>query len=214
MSKFVFVDMETGNLHSLENAFKRIGVEIVRATSPTDIADASVVVLPGVGAFGKAMEVLREKDLIDPLRQIVLSKRKPLLGICLGMQLLAENSDEHGFHNGLGLLKGSVRKLEPPTLEFRVPNIGWDDVNVDNTKELFTKNGTIRSYYFVHSYHLVCDDPNDVAGVINYGGEKVTAAIEKNNIFGLQFHPEKSQSAGLDLLNNFLKHMRKMGHVF
>jgi glutamine amidotransferase len=213
MSKFVFIDTGTGNLRSLENAFRRTGAGVSEATNADDLANASVIVLPGVGAFGEAMDALKQKNLVNPLRHKVLTEGKPLLGICVGMQLLAESSDEYGHHEGLGFIKGHVNKLDPPAPGFGVPNIGWLDVDVKRSEGLFPNADDVRSYYFVHSYHLVCDDAADVAGIIDFGGVPVTAAVERGNIFGLQFHPEKSQDAGLDLLHNFFNHMKKEGYL-
>ena len=213
MSKFVFIDTGTGNLRSLQNAFRRTGASVSETTDADELAKASVIVLPGVGAFGEAMDTLKQNNLVAPLRHNVLTEGKPLLGICVGMQLLAESSDEHGHHEGLGFIKGHVKKLDPPAPGFGVPNIGWLDVDVKRSEGLFPNVDDVRSYYFVHSYHLVCDDAADVAGIIDFGGVSVTAAVERGNIFGLQFHPEKSQDAGLDLLYNFFNHMKKEGYL-
>jgi glutamine amidotransferase len=213
VSKIVFINIGSGNLRSMINAFRRIDVDVSEATSADDLANASMIILPGVGAFGEAMRTLKQKKLLAALRQNVLTEGKPLLGICIGMQLLAESSDEHGHHEGLGFIKGHVHKLDPKDPSFSVPNIGWFDVDVKHSRGMFATKGEKNSYYFVHSHHFVCDNSADVSGTIDYSGIPVTAAIECGRIFGLQFHPEKSQSAGLHLLNNFFNTMKKENYL-
>lgn len=158
------------------------------ARAPQDLADAAGVVLPGVGAFGDGMAALRRQGLVEALRRHAATGR-PLLGICLGMQLLADSSEEHGLHAGLGIVPGRVRRLAPDDPSLRVPNIGWCDVDS-------------ASYYFAHGFHMVPDDPADAAQVFDYGGP-VVAAVRRGSVAGVQYHPEKSQDAGLEALAAF-----------
>jgi imidazole glycerol-phosphate synthase subunit HisH len=196
------VDMRIGNLQSVRQAFTRIGTDLVVTNSGDDIARAAAVILPGVGAFGDGAASLRQFGLIDPLRHAALVDRKPFLGICLGMQLMADEGEEHGRHLGLGLVRGRVVRL-PPTPGHRIPNMGWCDVTVVNrASRLFAGTQDGEPYYFAHSYHLECGDPADVVATIDYAAP-LTAAIERDHIFGVQFHPEKSQDAGLNLLAAF-----------
>lgn len=188
------VDMGVSNIRSVAEAFRRVGAEVEVTSSSEQAAEAEALVLPGVGAFGDGMASLREQGLVDPIRRHV-ANGKPLLGICLGMQLLADESEEHGRSEGLGLVPGRVRRLAPTAPGLRVPNIGWCDVRF--------RDGREDCLYFAHSFHLECRDEQDVAGTIEYGGP-VVAAVERGRVLGLQFHPEKSQDAGLEVLARFL----------
>lgn len=198
------VNLQISNLRSVMNALRRVDCDPSVTDSAGDIERADAIVLPGVGAFGKAMDALRDKGLVEPLRRRVLGDSVPLLGICLGMQLLADSSEEHGRHVGLGLVPGRVTRLAPRTAGFRVPNIGWYGVRPAGSGRLFPEAAVEQSFYFVHGFHLGCADVADVAATIDYGGQAVTAAVERANIFGVQFHPERSQDAGLDLLKRFV----------
>ena len=200
----VLVDMGIGNLQSVVNAFQRVGAEVAVTTQPADVAAADAVVLPGVGAFGDGMASLKAKRLIEPIRRHAREHRKPLLGICLGMQLLADAGEEHGRHEGLGLIRGRVVQL-PRVPGRRIPNMGWCDIQVSNPRSvLFARVPQGEPFYFAHSYHVVCGDPTDVAATMAYGGP-VAVAVERGSIFGVQFHPEKSQDAGLSLLEAFAR---------
>lgn len=199
----IIVDYGMGNLASVANAFAAVGAEAVVSSKPDDVANASRVILPGVGAFGEAMSRLREGRLIEPLREAVLSRRVPCLGICLGMQLLAERSSEHGDHEGLGWIEGAVKRLEPSDPSLHIPHIGWNSVRHPRPSPLFEKLPAEPTFYFVHSYQFVTRDPAATIGVCDYGGE-VTAVVARDHVFGTQFHPEKSQKHGLALLRNFL----------
>lgn len=183
-------------------AFQRLGSDPVLVDGPASIAKAKGIVLPGVGAFRDGMAVLRERRLVEPMRDAARGG-KPVLGVCLGMQLLADRSEEYGDHEGLGLVSGKVVRLRAGVGE-RVPNIGWCDVTAGNCARLFRGVPSETSFYFVHSYHVQCASPGPVAASIRFGGASVTAALECGNVFGLQFHPEKSQDAGLAILENFL----------
>jgi glutamine amidotransferase len=195
------VDYGMGNLQSVRNAFELLGCDVRMCGDPVAMREADALVLPGVGAFGEAMSNLQQKELVSPLRRAVLEEGKPLLGICLGMQLLAETSSERGNHLGLGLIPGHVRKI-PVSAGFRLPHIGWNDVTVRNREPLFRDSPDVGAFYFVHSYRFECD-PGYVAAVTDYGTE-ITAAVQSDRVFGLQFHPERSQRKGLRLLRNFV----------
>jgi len=187
------IDMGTSNLRSVVNALERVGAAPTVTGDAADVARADTIVLPGVGAFAAAMDALKAKRLVEPLRQAARAGT-PLFGICLGMQLLADTSEEHGEHAGLGLIPGRVVRLNPTQPGFRVPNIGWYPTRfADSDRD----DG---HFYYVHSYHFVCAEPADVAATIDYGGTAVAGAVKRGNVSGVQFHPEKSQDAGLDLL--------------
>lgn len=203
------LDIEISNLASVLQALQRVGLSGTPTKSAADVDAAKAVILPGVGAFGDGMGRLRDKGLVEPLQRAA-KQGKPLFGICLGMQLLAERSDEHGSNEGLGLIAGEVRRL-PQSPSYRVPNIGWCDVTPRRPGVLFPKGPEdARAFYFVHSYHFQAKDPGVVAATIG-GVRAITAAVETGNLFGAQFHPEKSQDAGLDMLFAFLTHLRKTG---
>lgn len=205
------IDMEMGNLRSVLEACERVGVRVQVTTKARDIERASTVILPGVGAFGDGMAALRKHGLVDALHRHVVQEKKPLLGICLGMQLLAEVGEEHGPHQGLGFVKGRVQRLSPSRRGYRVPNMGWCDLTVVKPGVLFARVRDGESFYFAHSYYLECADPADVAATIQYSGRSIPAAIERENLFGVQFHPEKSQDVGLEVLSGFFTHLRHRG---
>ncbi len=200
-TRIYIIDYGMGNVQSVRNAFERLGCEVRVSDDPAALVDADALVLPGVGAFGEAMNNLRERQLIEPLRDAVLNQGMPLLGICLGMQLLADNSAERGSYSGLGLIPGQVREI-PVTPGYRLPHIGWNDVSVRQQAPLFDKLTEKSAFYFVHSYRFECDS-RYVAGMTDYGTD-VVAAIQRERIFGVQFHPERSQRKGLRLLRNFV----------
>ncbi len=200
-AKINIVDYGMGNLQSVCNALERLGCEVGISRYPDSLTSADGLILPGVGAFGEAMANLQRQDLIDPLRHAVLVEGKPLLGICLGMQLLADGSEERGVCRGLSLIPGQVREI-PVSDGLRLPHIGWNGVSVRKREPLFLDINEGGSFYFVHSYRFECD-PTYIAGVTDYGTD-ITAAVQKDRIFGVQFHPERSQRKGLNLLRNFV----------
>lgn len=198
----VIADSGVANLGSVEAAFRRIGVPTKVVADGEAIRRADAVVLPGVGAFADAMAALNERQLIEPIRAAA-ADGVPVMGICLGMQLLAEESAEFGRHEGLGLIPGNVVRLDPAGLGERVPNIGWCDVTPAPHAKLYRDVPPGTAFYFVHSYVLACRSPADVAATIRFGGQPVVVAVERENIHGAQFHPEKSQDAGLSVLSVF-----------
>jgi len=211
----IIIDYGSGNLRSAAKAFERAAHEsgyrgTIKVTSEaSDVAKAERIVLPGVGAFADCMNGLKSvSGMIDALTAAVRRDKKPFLGICVGMQLLATRGVEHGVHPGLGWLPGEVRRLEPADPGLKIPHMGWNDLTIrpapdKRPRRLFAGIESGAHAYFVHSYHLVPADPDTIAATADYGGE-VVAAVVADNIAGTQFHPEKSQEAGLRLLANFL----------
>jgi len=204
----VMIETGTCNLRSVGNAFRRIGATITASADAKVIAAADAIVLPGIGAFERGIAELSDCGLIEVIRTRVTANAVPVIGICLGMQLLADESDECGLHPGLGLIRGRVERLNPSESGYPVPNIGWCDTRPVKAGTLFPDTAARESFYYVHSYCLHCADPADAAAVIDYGGERVTVAVERGNILGVQFHPEKSQDSGLDLLHRFVSRLR------
>jgi imidazole glycerol-phosphate synthase subunit HisH len=200
-TKINIIDYGMGNLQSVRNALERIGCEVLVSSNPTMLSEADALILPGVGAFGEAMSNLHKRKLVEPLRRAVLDDGKPLLGICLGMQLLADSSDERGNHQGLSLIPGHVRAI-PESIGLRLPHIGWNDLSICMRDPLFLDLPDKSAFYFVHSYQFECD-PAYISASTDYG-VYITVAVQRNHIFGVQFHPERSQRKGLHLLRNFI----------
>jgi glutamine amidotransferase len=199
------INMTMGNLLSVQNAFHKVGVPCREINDAREIHANSAVVLPGVGAFHVAMQNLRERGFVDPLRNLAAEGRVPILGICLGMQLLADESEEHGDHPGLGLIAGRVIRLEERYIQNKVPNVGWCNTDIRKDSRFFTEAAGSRSYYYVHSYHFVPRDDDAVVATTALGPMNVVAAVEAGSVSGVQFHPEKSQNDGLDLLDTWAK---------
>ena len=196
------IDYGVGNLFSVEKAFASIGEEVKVTGSADDLRAADKLVLPGVGAFGDCMKNLESTGLIPIIKEQVANK-KNLFGICVGLQILFENSEESPGVSGLGILKGTIKKINAPQL--KIPHMGWNFLIKNAECRMLNDflNGLDRSYfYFVHSYHAVPEDKNLIAATTDYG-ETLTAAIAYENIFATQFHPEKSGDVGLKLLKNF-----------
>jgi glutamine amidotransferase len=195
------IDYGMGNIQSVRNAFERVGAEVRVVAQGHELAACDGLVLPGVGAFSMAMVNLHKNDIVAPLKDMVAAGT-PLLGICLGLQLLADASEEFGAHQGLGLIPGRVRRI-PVTGDLRLPHIGWNGLRIRPEVDggLFDEVPQDSAVYFVHSFMFDCD-PRYVSATTDYGGE-VTAAVCRDNIQAVQFHPEKSQTQGLRLLRNF-----------
>ena len=189
-----------GNVASVQQALSFLKVENIITADPAIIKNSEAIILPGVGSFQKGINNLTESGLADLLTNQVIDRKKKFLGICLGMQLLAENGNEPVPCKGLGWIKGEVKKIELSDL--RVPHMGWNNIVVIHNTYL--KPGDNKDFYFIHSYHMVPEDENVISATVDYG-IKVVAAIQKENIFATQFHPEKSQTAGLAMLESFLK---------
>lgn len=196
------VDYGMGNLHSVSKAVERLGYECVVTGEAEQILAADSVILPGVGAFGDAMEQLRESGLDRVVKQVAAGTQ-PLLGICLGMQLLFSSSEEHGSHEGLGILSGSVVRFAPRD-GYKVPHMGWNKLSFRQPQSPLFADLDEGHVYFVHSYHALVANESDLLAVTDYG-YPVTAIVGQDNVFGMQFHPEKSGELGIKLLGNFLK---------
>lgn len=195
------VDYGMGNLRSIQNALTYIGVDSRITGSPDEILKSEKLILPGVGSFRVAMENLKRKGLLPALNKAVLEQKIPVLGICLGMQLLAEQGEEDGPTKGLGWIPGEVKHF-PKKDKIKVPHIGFNTVSFKSEDILFSGLNNCADFYFVHSYHMICRDPYNVSSWSKYG-EEFVAGVHHENIFGTQFHPEKSQSNGLRVLKNF-----------
>lgn len=197
------VDYGMGNLGSIMNMLRKIGVPARLSSSPGEIGNADKLILPGVGSFDAGMRNLADRGLVDPLAEKAVARGAPVLGICLGMQLMAKRSEE-GTLPGLGWIDAEVVRFRPP-LEgerLKVPHMGWNTVAAGKNCPLFRGSGPELRYYFVHSYHVVCGDPSDIAGTSRHGTEFVSA-FHRGNLYGVQFHPEKSHKFGMGLLRNF-----------
>lgn len=205
--QITIIDTKAGNFGSILNGFRKIGADIILTDDFDTIKNAKSLVIPGVSAFTRGMKGLSDAGVIDLLKDKVLKEKVPTIGICLGMQLLAKTGLEGGDGEieGLGILDAHVKRLAPTTNDYRVPNVGWYDVNAKKKSVLFPETYKGESFYHVHSYHMICNDPADIAATIQYDGHDVVVSIERDNVFGCQFHPEKSQDAGLDLLDRFVK---------
>jgi len=200
--RVVIVEYGMSNLQSVQNALESLGCSAEITSDPVAIRSADRLILPGVGAFGNAMARLRERGLIEPMRDAV-NEGKPFLGICLGMQLLADESFEHGQHEGLHFIPGSVRRLSIGE-GLRIPHIGWNSVARSDTCPLYQGVKQESDFYFVHSYYYDAAEVSDVNGWCTYG-MKFAASVGRGRVFGVQYHPEKSHRAGLTLLKNFLQ---------
>lgn len=195
------IDYGMGNLRSVQKAFERLGVETTITSDASVVASAAKVVLPGVGAIADAVAELKRANLIDAIIQTIESD-KPFLGICLGFQALFEKSQENGGVTGLGVFKGKVLRF-PENPGCVVPHMGWNDLSFHQEVPLYKDVKPNDYVYFVHSYYVACDDPSIIATTTNYDGVEFCSSIAKGNVFGVQFHPEKSQSVGLQILKNF-----------
>lgn len=194
------IDYQMGNLRSVQKAFERVGHAAEIVNEPEKIAAADKVILPGVGAFPDAIAELRRRGLVEPIREAIDSG-KPFLGICLGLQLLFDVGLEGGRHEGLGVLRGEVRRFELPP-EYKVPHMGWNECRIRRPAPILKGLADGTHVYFVHSYYVAPADPAIVAIETDYGGP-FCAMIWRDNLFATQFHPEKSQDQGLRMLKNF-----------
>ena len=196
------IDYDAGNIKSVQKAIEYLGEEVIITREPEVILNASRVILPGVGAFGDAMEKLHKYNLVDVIKEVV-KKEIPFLGICLGLQLLFETSDETPGVQGLGILKGKIKRI-PDNGELKIPHIGWNSLSFPNKGRLYEGISQESYVYFVHSYYLDAEDKGIVVATTEYG-TTIHASVEQGNVFACQFHPEKSSSVGLKILDNFLK---------
>jgi glutamine amidotransferase len=192
------VDYGMGNVASVQKALNFLNIKNVITNEHSEIKDSSVILLPGVGSFAQGMKNLNERNLVDLLTEEVLVKKKPFLGICLGMQLIMERGSEPYECKGLGWIEGEVKKFE--LLDLNIPHMGWNNIQVLNYK--YYNNLVSSDFYFIHSYHVIATNDQNISATVYYGFD-VVASVQKDNIFATQFHPEKSQAAGISLLKNF-----------
>lgn len=209
MSHVAIVDYGINNVRSVKNAVEYCGYDPAITSDSAVIADASHVILPGVGAFGDAMAKLHERNLAEVLTREVREKGKPLMAICLGMQLLARSSEEHGEadkpHEGLGWIDAEVIRIRPNDPDLKIPHMGWNAVAKQREHPLLSGISERNlNFYFVHSFAMRCRDEADVIGYAQYGVD-VTAIVGRDNVVATQFHPEKSQDSGIELLSNFFR---------
>ena len=206
MSKTIcIIDYEVGNILSVKRSVEILGFNAVVTNEEDKILNADKVILPGVGAFKNGMDLLKKHNLINVISKIV-KNNKPILGICLGMQLFFEESSEFGKSEGLGIIKGKVEKLpiKDGDNNLKIPNIGWNELIIKRKDKLFSNIKEKNSTYFVHSYMVVPTDSSVVTAVYKFGSEEVVASVSSGNVYGCQFHPEKSGKVGLSILNNFI----------
>lgn len=203
MNRVAIIDYGLCNLDSVRRALEELGASPVVVGAGADLGEPDHIVLPGVGAFPDAMAELHRRDLLAPLEEQVMGHGVPLLGICLGMQLLARSSTENGPAQGLGWIDAEVVRLVPDAPGIRIPHMGWNEVHPTGASELFEGSEADADFYFVHGYQLVARRPDDVLATTPYCGGFVSA-VGRGTVFGVQFHPEKSQRAGFTLLSRFL----------
>lgn len=202
--KIGIIDYGMGNILSVINAVDYLGYDFGIIKEKDDFEKISKLILPGVGAFQDCMKNLKEKDFISCLNREVIDNEKTILGICLGMQVMAKSSNEGGVSEGLGWFDAKVEKIRAKDFGLKIPHIGWNTVNFNQDSFLFKGVPQHSACYFVHSYSMSCTNRENIIAITDYGAE-ITAAVHKNNIIATQFHPEKSQEIGLRILENFLE---------
>ena len=205
----VIIDYNSGNLRSAEKSFQLMSEELnvgqVKVSNkPEDVVNADRVVLPGVGAFADCKHELSSIMGLYEAIEAHVKTGKPFMGICVGMQMMATCGHEHGYHEGFNWIKGDVKIMEPNDKNLKIPHMGWNNLNILNNHPVFNNINENDHVYFVHSYHFEVENNNNLLGNVDYGG-KITAAVAHENIIGTQFHPEKSQSVGLQIIKNFLQ---------
>jgi imidazole glycerol-phosphate synthase subunit HisH len=201
--KVAVINYGMGNLGSVRRALDDVGVDAIVANHPSSMYEVNRIVLPGVGSFNEGMKHLSQGGWIDALNDVVTVQGKPLLGICLGMQMLADEGSEGGVCKGLGLIPGTVRRLDELGCLERIPHVGWNEVQYQFQDVLFENIPDSSDFYFVHSYAFLPQDRNNLVATVPYG-IPVPAVVRKKHIFGCQFHPEKSSKAGRQFLRNFI----------
>lgn len=200
------IDYGAGNIGSIQNMIKRMGGECVISNCPNEISNAQKLILPGVGSFDHGMKNLKKSNLIEILRKKVFEHNTPILGICLGMQLMTLGSEE-GDEPGLGFINARVKKFQTENNKLKIPHMGWNTITLSKPSQLFdglTVETSEQKFYFVHSYYVECTNSSDILASTNYIRE-FTSAFEKNNIIGMQFHPEKSHKYGMKVFKNFIE---------
>lgn len=204
--KIAVINYGMGNLGSVRRALEDVGADVVIAEHPAILFEVNRIILPGVGAFGEGMERLRESGWVDALHEVVMQRKKPLLGICLGMQMLASSGHEGGLTTGLDFVPGKVQRLDTLGCNLRIPHVGWNEVWYKRSDALFNEIPDSSDFYFVHSYAFVPDKDEYLIATAPYGCD-VAAVIRNGNVFGCQFHPEKSSKAGRRFLKNFVDYL-------
>ena len=199
------IDYGSGNIRAIANIYEKLNISYLIAKNPDDVIGAKKIFLPGVGAFDETISKLDEIGFRSVLDKEVLENKVPILGICVGMQILAETSEE-GSLKGLGYIKGHVKKLDASKLDEKpkLPHLGWNSIEIKRKSSLFDNIDPQKGFYFLHTYYFKCSNNNDILSTTHYGNS-FSSAINDNNIFGFQFHPEKSHSNGINLLHNFAK---------
>ena len=200
------IDYGLGNIKAFANIYERLNINVKIAKTKYDVVGAEKLILPGVGAFDFAMAQLNSSGMRDVIEKEVVSNKVPVLGVCVGMQMLA-NSSEEGELNGLGWIEGTVKKFDKNLFNsdlYRLPHMGWNNVKQYNKSNLFTNVPDLGRFYFLHSYYFNCNDNDNIISTSTYGGN-FASAVNSNNIFGVQFHPEKSHLLGVQVLNNYAK---------
>lgn len=199
------VNYGSGNIHAIANIYSRLNIPTTIITDPSELQEAEKLILPGVGAFDETMKQLIGSGLKEELDKLVLHEKKPILGICVGMQIMAESSEE-GDLEGLGWIKGRVRKFDLSWFKHKpyLPHMGWNTIKPNSNHPIFSDLDQDQGFYFVHSYYFECFDQSNSLATTDYGIE-FSSSVSDSNIFGMQFHPEKSHSNGIKLLENFAK---------
>ena len=207
--KTIIIDYGAGNLHSIKHKLGKIGIDAKISSSASDVKEANFLIICGVGHFAKAMENLRQSDLIDLLNNKVIQDKTPILGICLGMQMFTKNSEE-GNANGFGWLDAETRLFRFNKDNQKVPHIGWSTINPVKKSQIFEGVEPEQEFYFVHSYHVICNNTEDILTTSTYGDINFVSSINKHHIFGTQFHPEKSHRKGMELIANFYHYIQNL----
>jgi len=202
INKVGLINCGSGNFGSVANSLNYLDINFREVSHPDQFKELSHVILPGVGSFGEVMLKLEDLNLIEALVESVKNRNIYYLGICVGMQILVEKGLEFGEHPGLGLINGECTKIDITNQDLRLPHVGWNEVEFKTENPLFKDIDSSSSFYFVHSYEVICRDNQNSIATCEYA-QAITAAVQEKNIFGVQFHPEKSQTDGLKLLKNF-----------
>ena len=199
------IDYGSGNVKAIANIYKRLNADYFVTDNPARLEEATHLILPGVGAFDQTMRLLNSSGLRVVLDELVLSKKIPIIGICVGMQIMAESSEE-GHEKGLGWIKGIVNRIDDSTLDRKpkLPHMGWNSIIPQKESEVLERVDYEKGFYFLHSYYVVTKEPQDVLATVNYGS-RINCVVKRDNIIGIQFHPEKSHQNGIEVFKNFSK---------
>lgn len=197
------IDYGSGNIYAIANLYKRLNLEYILTNDHNELKKADKLILPGVGAFDETMQMLNNSGLKNLLDELVLVKKVPIMGVCVGMQIMA-NSSEEGDLEGFGWIKGHVKKIDKNALYSKphLPHMGWNEIHVKETSPLFNDIDTERGFYFLHSYYFSCKDESDSLATTHYGSH-FSCVVNHENVYGVQFHPEKSHSNGIQIFKNF-----------